>query len=69
MPFRHYENIVAELRTLHIIGPRESQSNNSGSMIVKISEELFQFCKLGQASTRLPPTSAQVLGERREQTS
>ena len=29
---------------------------------------LFHFCKLGQASTRLPPTSAQVLGERREQT-
>jgi hypothetical protein len=30
--------------------------------------ELFHFCELGQASTGLPPTSAQVRGERREQT-
>ena len=40
----------------------------SGSIVVKISEEQFHFCELAQASTRLPPTSAQVLGEMREQT-
>src|SRR6516225_6468982 len=48
--------------------PREARSNKSGSIVVKISEEQFHFCELGQASRRLPPTSAQVLGERREQT-
>jgi site-specific DNA recombinase len=37
--------------------------------IVKVSKELFHFSRLGQASTRLPPTRAQVPGERREQTS
>jgi len=49
-------------------GPREARSNKSGSIVVKISEEQFHFCELQQASTRLPPTSAQVLGESREQT-
>jgi hypothetical protein len=48
--------------------PREARSNKSGSIIVKVSEELLHLCELEQASTCLPPTSAQVLGERREQT-
>jgi hypothetical protein len=53
----------------HNIGsPRKTRSNKSGSIVVKISEEQFHFCELEQASRRLPPTSAQVLGERREQT-
>src|SRR6516162_5578807 len=38
--------------------PREARSNKSGSIVVKISEEQFHFCELGQASRRLPPTRA-----------
>jgi hypothetical protein len=48
--------------------PREARSNKSGSIVVNFSEKLFHFCELGQASTRLPPTTMQVLEERREQT-
>jgi hypothetical protein len=47
---------------------KEDARNNEGIVNVKTGAELFYFCGAGQASTRLPPTAEQVLGERREHT-
>jgi hypothetical protein len=61
------QTYIGEVRNRNQSYPGESEGIDL--KFVKVSKDLFHFSGLGQASTRLPPTRAQVPGERREQTS